>query len=186
MLSAFSAQPEVVDPPSARPSIEADAAVAHNLAAHDAAVARVDAHARALSPTSMADTQANLLCAREAARADDRRIREKDHSTIAAAGKLQDKLKAVRARRAAVWATQRALDLELAQVSAANEAASADAARIADAGAALRASRVDDVRMHRAVVDRLSAPTSPAVFGAISGPGPTAAVAPGRVPTGRD
>ena len=133
LLSAFSTQPEVVDPLSAQPLSEADAALAKNLAVHDAAVARVDAHARALSPTSMADTQANLLCAREAARADDRRIREQDHSARAAAVKLQDNLKAVRACQRAVFATQRALDLELVQVAAASEAASADAARIANA-----------------------------------------------------
>ena len=60
LLSAFSAQPEVVNPPSAQPLLEADAAVTPNLAVHDAAVARVDAHARALSPTSMADAQANF------------------------------------------------------------------------------------------------------------------------------
>ena len=184
LLSAFSAQPEVVDPPSAQPLSEADAALAKNLAVHDAAVARVDAHPRALSPTSMADAQANLLCAQEAARSDDRRIREQDYSARNAAGKLQAKLKDVRARREAVLATQRALDLELAQVSAASEAASADAARIAEAGAALRASRVDDVRMHRAVVARLSA--SPvAAPGGTSGPGPRPALAPDRVHTGR-
>ena len=53
----------------------------------------------------------------------------------------------MRARQAAVLATQRALDLELAKVTAASEAASADAARIADAGGALRESHVDDVRV---------------------------------------
>ena len=151
LLFSFSAQPEVVDPPSARPSLEADPAVAHNLAVHAAAVADV------------ADAQANLLCTQEAARADDRRIRAQDHSARAAAGKLQDKLKAVRACQAVGLATQRALDLQAAEVAAVNEAASVDAARIANASAALRSSCVDDVRLHRAVVACLSAPTSPVV-----------------------
>ena len=134
----------------------------------------------------MADAQANFLCAQDAPRADDRRIREQTHSARAPAGQLQAKLKDIRARRAAVLSTQRALELELAQVSASSEAASVDAARIADAGTALRASRSDDVRVHRAVVARLSAPASPvAVSSAISDTDPTAAVAPGRVLTGR-
>ena len=141
-----------------QPSFASNTKVVQNLAVHEAAVARVDAHARALSPASMADAQANLLCAQEAARDDDRRIREQD-------------LRAVRARQAAVLATQRALDLELTQVSAASEAASSGAARIADAGAALRASHVDDVRMCRAVIARLPAPASPAVSGDASGTG---------------
>ena len=104
----------------------------------------------------------------------------------------------MRARQATVLAIQRELDLELAQVAKASEAASAHATRIADAGAALRALHVYDVRMRRAVVARLSDLASPVSISvdvsgarcvdrphtASGGSGVAAAVAPARVPTG--
>ena len=107
-------------------------------------------------------------------------------------------MKAVRARQAAAVAAQRDLELELAQVTAASEAAPVNAALIVDAGAAQRASHVDGALRH--VVDaRLSAPTAPAsVSNAVSGaraverirhapssPIVAASVAPAHVPTGR-
>ena len=73
-----------------------------NLAVHDATFAQVDARARS-SPTSAADAQANLLCAQEAVRDHDCRVREKDRLARAAASKVQDKVKVVRARQAAAW-----------------------------------------------------------------------------------
>ena len=87
----------------------------------------------------------------------------------------------------------------MAEVCAASEAGFADAARIADAGAARRASHMNDASMRRAVVSRLSAPKSPVFISggdsgeqsvvrphiAPGGPVVAAAVAPVDVPTGR-
>lgn len=69
---------------------------------------------------------------------------------------------AVRACKKAAAAARWGLEVELAQTNAASKAASEDAARIINAGEALRASHVDDVRVHHAVVACHSGPTSPA------------------------
>lgn len=68
---------------------------------------------------------------------------------------------ALQKHKDAVEAVHRDLELELAQVKVVSVVAAEDAARIADAGAVQRASRMDDVRMHRAVVTRSTKPLSP-------------------------
>lgn len=99
----------------------------------------------------------------------DRRLRAQDFSARSAADKLRKRIREVQARKRAFIAAKKEIDIELAKVTAASEAASADAARIAEAGAELRASSVTDDRKHRAVVARLSAPSSPIpVSGGIS------------------
>ncbi|CAN0386824.1 unnamed protein product, partial [Laminaria digitata] len=87
--------------------LDADREVAATVALHDAAVARVDAQARALFPESAAVARGNLLCSQEAAREDDRRLREQDRVARATANKMRDKVFAIQTRKDTVAAVQR-------------------------------------------------------------------------------
>lgn len=60
---------------------------------------------------------------------------------------------AARACEEAAAAAQWGLEVEFSQANAARKVASEDTARIINAGEALRASDVDDFRMHHAVVE---------------------------------
>lgn len=68
---------------------------------------------------------------------------------------------AVHAREEAAAAAQQESEVELTQANASYKTATEDTACIVDAGAALVASLVDDVRMRRTIVGRLFAIASP-------------------------
>ena len=142
-------------------SVEADRRMAADVAAAEAAMSRVDDVARVLSPSSRATAQANLLCAEEAARAHDLNARGDDFAARQKHAGLQQKVTALRDQQRRAADAQLRLASELAQATAASEAASDDVARISEAGAVRRAEHVDAVKLRREVVASMPAPVVP-------------------------
>ena len=134
-----------------------------------AAVARVDDRAKVLSPTSRGAAHANLLCAEEAAHANDAQPWGADYNALKRAKELQQQVAPIRLRQAQAVEAQRLVDLELAQATAACQAASDDAVRIAEARAVRRTTHVDEVRLRRDVVARMPAVSSDVVTSSDNG-----------------
>ena len=149
--------PNQTPPPQTPDSVAADRQMAVDLAAIDAAVARVDDRAKVLSPSSRAAARASLLCAEEVTTTHDAQARSDNFNALNRTKAMQPQVAAIRLRQTQVIEAQRLVDLKLAQATAACDSASDDADRIAKAGAVRRAAHLDEVRLRREVVARLPA-----------------------------